>query len=145
MGTTSFNITFQNPKGICLKMAKLCNIILGTTLVFAALLPLISAKCQPGGVCGPYPASDNMIRIADKVRPQVEAKANGGEPYPEYEVIQYKEQVVIEVTYWIKYWILIKVSEEEKGYIQIDVFETIAEGLKLLQAQTGLTEDHVIS
>merc|ERR1711879_498976 len=141
------NITFQNSTAIRLKMSRLCNIVLGVTLIFAAILPFISATtCMPGGVCGPYPANRRTIKIAGMLLSQVEEEVNGWEPYPEYEVISYKEQVV---KGW-NYWIMIKVGNDTHDYIEIAVYQPpkeygVYQAPELKNVQTGLTKDYNIS
>uniref|UniRef100_A0A8C5YG81 Cystatin domain-containing protein n=1 Tax=Microcebus murinus TaxID=30608 RepID=A0A8C5YG81_MICMU len=54
----------------------------------------------PGGLSDAKPATAEIQKIADKVKPQLEEKTN--ETYEEFEAIEYKSQVVSGIKYYIK-------------------------------------------
>uniref|UniRef100_A0A8C3JKN1 Cystatin domain-containing protein n=1 Tax=Calidris pygmaea TaxID=425635 RepID=A0A8C3JKN1_9CHAR len=92
-----------------------------------------------GGLSDTQPATPEIQRIADEVKPQFESKEN--RTCEIFKAIKYRSQVVAGVNYFIK----VQVSDTD--YVHLRVFEALPfenQGLKLDGIQTGKTRDDPI-
>ncbi|XP_008585101.1 PREDICTED: cystatin-A [Galeopterus variegatus] len=72
---------------------------------------------MPGGLTDAKPATPEIQKIADKVKPQLEEKTN--ETFQEFEAVEYKTQVVAGTNYYIK----VRVGDD--CYVHLKVFEPL--------------------
>ncbi|XP_077202441.1 cystatin-A [Paroedura picta] len=89
---------------------------------------------MPGGLTAAKPATPEIQQIADKVKPQLEAREN--KSYPVFTAVEYRTQVVAGVNYFIK----IGVGHGE--YVHMRVFESLPCNngtISLTGYQTGKT------
>ncbi|KAI5948586.1 cystatin-A [Manis javanica] len=95
---------------------------------------------MPGGLTDARPATPEIQKIADEVKPQLESKTN--RTYEEFKVVQYKTQVVAGTNYYIK------VQVGDNSYIHIKVFKSLPaehETLTLTGYQEGKSKDDELS
>ncbi|KFO30703.1 cystatin-A [Fukomys damarensis] len=71
----------------------------------------------PGGLSETRPATPEIQKIVDEVKPQLEEKTN--ESYQEFKAIEYKSQVVAGAIYYIK------VQVGNNRYIHIKVIQRL--------------------
>ncbi|XP_004675222.1 PREDICTED: cystatin-A [Condylura cristata] len=90
---------------------------------------------MPGGLSDAKPATPEVQKIANEVKPQLEQQTN--ETYEEFEVEEYKTQVVAGIFYYIK------VRVGDNRYIHLKVFSGLQrdEGLTLSGFQTDKSKD----
>ncbi|NXK23458.1 CYTA protein, partial [Arenaria interpres] len=92
-----------------------------------------------GGLSDAQPATPEIQRIANEVKPQFESKEN--RTYGIFNAIKYRSQLVAGVNYFIK----VQVSDTD--YVHLRVFEALPyenQGPKLVSFQTGKTRDDPI-
>ncbi|XP_037696167.1 cystatin-A [Choloepus didactylus] len=95
---------------------------------------------MPGGLTEARPATPEIQKIADEIKPQLEAQTN--ETYNEFEAEEYKSQVVAGTNFYIK----IRTSNNQ--YVHVKVFKSLPvynEPLKLVGYQTGKTKNDELS
>ncbi|XP_054858747.1 cystatin-A [Eublepharis macularius] len=89
---------------------------------------------MPGGLTAVKPATPEIQQLADKVKPQLEAKEN--KKYPAYRAVEYRTQVVAGVNYFIK-------TEVGHGeYIHLRIYQQLPCNngeISLTSYQTGKT------
>ncbi|XP_054044692.1 cystatin-A-like [Rissa tridactyla] len=109
-------------------------------LQFSNEAPSVSEKSpatmMPGGLTEPEPATPEVQRIANEVKPQFESKEN--RRYGTFNAIIYRTQVVAGTNYFIK----VQVSDAE--YVHLRVFQSLPhenQGPRLDGYQTGKTKD----
>ncbi|XP_036907439.1 cystatin-A [Sturnira hondurensis] len=91
---------------------------------------------MPGGLTEAKPATPEIQKIADEVKPQLEEKTN--ETYEEFEAIEYKTQVVAGINYYIK------VRVGHNSYIHMKIFKPLPQrqqSLTLTDYQTDKSKD----
>ncbi|KAM6223954.1 cystatin-A [Rhynchocyon petersi] len=93
---------------------------------------------MPGGLSEAKPATPEIQKIADEVKPQLEEQTN--ETYEEFTALEYKSQVVAGVNY------LIKVEVNKDECIHIKVFRSLPgqnqnQSLTLTGYQAGKSKD----
>ncbi|XP_036307115.1 cystatin-B-like [Pipistrellus kuhlii] len=88
-----------------------------------------------GGTSAAKPATAEIQAIADKVKPQLEEKAN--KKYPTFKATEYKSQLVAGTNYFIK------VQVEDDDFVHIRVFQSLpheSKALALHDYQTNKTK-----
>ncbi|NXN45195.1 CPI1 inhibitor, partial [Rhinoptilus africanus] len=91
---------------------------------------------ETGGLSEPEPATPEVQRIANEVKPQFESKEN--RKYGIFNAIIYRTQLVAGINYFIK----VQVSDSE--YVHLRVFQSLPhenQGPRLAAYQTGKTRD----
>ncbi|ELK18084.1 cystatin-A [Pteropus alecto] len=91
---------------------------------------------MPGGLTEAKPATPEIQEIANEVKPQLEEKTN--ETYEEFEVVEYKTQVVAGTNYYLK------VRVGHNNYIHLKIFEALPQQhqpLTLTGYQTDKSRD----
>uniref|UniRef100_A0A8D0GJR0 Cystatin B n=1 Tax=Sphenodon punctatus TaxID=8508 RepID=A0A8D0GJR0_SPHPU len=89
-----------------------------------------------GGLSGTHPATPEIQRLVEKVKPQLEEKEN--KTYLLFKAIEYKTQVVAGTNYFIK------VHCDTDEYVHLRVFQSLPhenQGPSLTSYQTGRTKD----
>ncbi|GAB1300244.1 Cystatin-A [Apodemus speciosus] len=100
---------------------------------------------MPGGLSEARPATEEVQKIADKVRRQLEEKTN--EKYEKFEAVEYKTQVVAGANYFIKgageMTQLLRINVGNGSFIHIKVFQGLGgeDDLELTGYQTNKTEE----
>ncbi|XP_044836994.1 stefin-C-like isoform X1 [Mauremys mutica] len=92
----------------------------------------------PGGFTETKPATPEVQKIADQVKPQLEEKDK--KPYPVFVAITYKSQVVAGTNYLIK----VSVSNSNDECVHLRVFQSLPhenEGPSLTSYETGKTKN----
>ncbi|KAI5134894.1 cystatin-A [Manis pentadactyla] len=95
---------------------------------------------MPGGLTDARPATPEIQKIADEVKPQLESKTN--RTYEEFKAVEYKTQVVAGTNYYIK------VQVGDNSYIHIKVFKSLPaehQTLTLTGYQVGKSKDDELS
>ncbi|KAG6921211.1 cystatin A [Chelydra serpentina] len=90
----------------------------------------------PGGLTTMKPATPEIQKIADQVKPQLEGKEN--KTYPVFVALVYKTQVVAGTNYFIK------VSISNNECVHLRVYQSLPhekKGPSLTSYQTGKTKD----
>ncbi|XP_065906893.1 cystatin-B-like [Dysidea avara] len=90
-----------------------------------------------GGVTNQRPADDEVQKIADEVRGNVEERA--GRKFSQYKALSYATQVVAGTNYFIK----VQVSADE--CVHLRVFQSLQQTLSLSNFQQGKTIDEPIT
>ncbi|NXQ85704.1 CYTA protein, partial [Nyctibius grandis] len=91
---------------------------------------------MPGGLSETKPATPEVQRIVDEVKPQFESREN--RTYDIFKAIVFRTQVVAGINYFIK------VQDCEDSYVHLRVFQSLPhenEGPSLVSFQTGKTRD----
>ncbi|XP_036599173.1 cystatin-A-like [Trichosurus vulpecula] len=89
-----------------------------------------------GGLGETKPATPEIQKIVDKVKPQFEKKSN--EKYDSFELVEYRRQVVAGTVYYVK------VHLGDDRYAHLKIYEPLPhtnESMKLMDYQTGKTKD----
>ncbi|XP_060092828.1 cystatin-A-like [Heteronotia binoei] len=89
---------------------------------------------MPGGLTACKPATPEIQQLADKVKPQLEAREN--QRYPVFNAVEYRSQVVAGMNYFIK------IDVGQGKYVHLRVFEALPcnnGDISLAGYQTGKT------
>ncbi|KAM7180994.1 cystatin-B-like [Macrochelys suwanniensis] len=96
----------------------------------------------PGGLTTTKPATPEIQKIADQVKPELEGKEN--KTYPVFVALVYTTQVVAGTNYFIK----VSISNSNDECIHLRVYESLPHENKepsLTSYQTGKTKDDPLS
>ncbi|XP_065191686.1 cystatin-A-like [Sycon ciliatum] len=91
-----------------------------------------------GGAKPARPADAEVQGVCDKVRQEVEQKANGGNAYAMFVATTVSTQVVAGINYFVK------VQTGEGAYIHVRVYEDLSQTFTLSAFKTGMTLDDPI-
>ncbi|XP_027700945.1 cystatin-A1-like [Vombatus ursinus] len=95
---------------------------------------------MPGGLDETQPATPEIQKIVDEVKPQLEKKCN--EKYDCFNAVNYRRQVVAGTVYYIK----VHVGGER--YVHLKIYEPLPhenKPLELSAYQTGKTKDDEVA
>ncbi|KAM9172582.1 cystatin-B-like [Pangshura tecta] len=93
---------------------------------------------MPGGFTETKPATPEVQKIVDQVKPQLEEQDK--KPYPVFVAITYKTQVVAGTNYLVK----VSVSNSTDECVHLKVFQSLPhvnKGPSLISYETGKTKD----